>query len=128
MEEGVEILAWDGIKSRWSGAGIDASHPKQDYHRWVTLQPLPPILPRRKAMIEAGTFPHLARRIEEHWSLKLEDLITGPRWFLPSCLKCVGRWLPYDESHELALLEWRQRKAGSPADASMGDIQTRALL
>ena len=33
MEEGVEILAWDDVKSRWSGAGIDASHPKRDYHR-----------------------------------------------------------------------------------------------
>ena len=78
--------------------------------------------------MEDGTYPHLAHRVEEHWGLKLEDEVTGPGRFLPTCLRCIGRWSPYDESHELALLEWQQRKAGSPADANVGDLQTRVLL
>ena len=124
----MEILAWDDVKSRWSGAGINASHPKRDYHRWVMLQPSPPVFHCWEAAIEAGTYPYLACCVKEHWGLKLEDEITGPRWFLPTCLRCMERCLPYDESHELALLEWRQRKAGSLADASAGDLQTQALL
>ena len=106
MEEGVEVPVWDDVKSRWSSARINAFHPKRDYNRWVMLQPLPPVSPCQEAEIEAGTFPHLARLVEKHWSLKLEDEITGPGRFLPSCLRCVGWWSPYDKSHELALLEW----------------------
>ena len=77
--------------------------------------------------IADGSYQHLARRVEEYWDLKLADWIMGPGRFLPTCLGCMGR-LSYDKSHELALLEWRQRKASFPADASAGDLQTRALL
>ena len=84
MEEGVGILAWDDIKSHWSGAKIEVCHPKRDYHRWVTLQPSPPILPCQEVSIGDGTYPHLARRVKEYWGLKLEDEKTGPGQFLPA--------------------------------------------
>ena len=83
----MEIPAWDDIKSRWSSAGINASHPKRDYHGWVTLLPSPPILPCWEAAMHDGTYPHLARCAKEHWGLKLEDKITGPGRFLPTCLR-----------------------------------------
>ena len=94
----------------------------------MTLQASPPILPHQEAAITDGSYRHLACRIKEHWDLKLEDGVTGPGQFLPACLSCMGRWSSYDESHELVLVEWWQRKTSSPAKASAGDLQTWALL
>ena len=70
------------------------------------LQPSPPILQRQEMVISDGSYQHLTCRVEEHWDLKLVHGITGPGQFLPACLECMGRWLSYDKSHELALLEW----------------------
>ena len=78
MEEGVEIPAWDNIKSQWSGAGINASYPRRDYHRWVMLQPSPPVSLHQEAAIIDGSYHHLAQQVEDHWCLKLEDGISGP--------------------------------------------------
>ena len=107
MEEGAAVLEWDDVKFQWSRARIDVSHPKRDYHRWVTLQPSSPVLPCQQMVIADGSYRHLTHQVEEHWDLKLADGITSPRRFLPAYLGCMGRWSSYDESHELALLEWQ---------------------
>ena len=107
MEEGTAIPEWDDIKFRWTGARINAPHPKSDYHQWVILQPFFPVLLCQQMVITDRSYRHLARQVEEHWDLKLVDGMTGLGRFLPVCLGCMGRWSSYDESHELALLEWQ---------------------